>query len=304
MDVLSDILSLIRLRSVVYFKSDFCTPWGMEIPPAQIAQFHIVVRGHCELIWKEGRRKRTIYGGDVVVFPFGHAHQLADDPRRICRSGDEVMKAIQEGKSFFDGPEPSASLICGHFEWDRGFAHPLIQSLPEILHLQRHESSLLSSLGILSDIVIQETGSDLPGAELVSQRLSEVLFIQVLRAYMHKQTPTEGFISALRDKHIHHSLQLIHKQPSTKWTLALLAQEIGLSRTLFAVRFREMTGHTPMNYLTDWRMYKARDMLMQDVLSLGEIADRVGYQSEAAFHRAFKKKFSLPPGRFRQAAQA
>ena len=156
-------------------------------------------------------------------------------------------------------------------------------------------------LEMVTDAIIHEAGGASPGAEVVVDRLGEVLFIQIVRAYMMKSRPPKGFLAALHDRQISEALTLIHTQPAQPWTLELLARHIGMSRSAFAARFRNLVGVTPMGYVTRWRMQKAREMLQRSRLPLIEISEQVGYTSEAAFSRVFKRVFKQNPGVVRRA---
>ncbi len=304
MDALSDILKLIRLKSSVYFRKDFASPWGMEIGKSPFAQFHLVVRGHCYLQTDDMKDPTDLYAGDIVVFPKGKSHWLADDPNSKKVSGMNVVEAHQRNEDMFEGDKINTTLICGHFEFDNDFEHPFLQSLPEIIHITDTERRQLGWLETATQVIMQETDSDEPGSEVVATRLAEVLFIQILRIYIVQSKVNGGFLAALNNKQIHNALSLIHHNPKNSWTLADIAKTIGMSRSAFAARFKQLTGNTPMNYLANWRMNIAREIIKDQHLSLIEIAEKVGYSSEASFNRAFKKQFRLNPGAMRRALKS
>lgn len=300
MDALSQILQTIKLQSSVYFCADFPKPWGMEIPEGPLAQFHMVVRGHCWLQMEGAGEPIALSRGDIVVFPHGKAHWLADDPTHKRLPGKEVIEAIFNKKSAFHGKYVSTTLICGHFEFDRDIDHPFLQTLPEIIYLAESNLRELSWLETATKVMVQETGSGKPGTDVVVERLAEVLLIQILRTYMQQAEFTSGFLTALRDNKISSALSLIHDEPEVPWTLENIARAIGMSRSAFAARFKELVNMTPMDYITNWRMQKAKDLLKNARLPLIDIAERVGYTSEAAFNRAFKRRFKQNPGAMRR----
>jgi len=300
MDALSGILKLIRLKSSVYFRKDFASPWGMEIGKSPFAQFHLVVRGHCYLHTDDMKDPMDLYAGDIIVFPKGKSHWLADNPESKKIPGIKVVEAHKNNEILFEGETISTTLICGHFEFDKDFEHPFLQSLPELIHITDTERRQLSWLESATNVIMQEADSDEPGSEVVVNRLAEVLFIQIIRVYIVQSNNNCGYLAALKDKHIHNALSLIHHDPQNSWTLESIARTIGMSRSAFAARFKQLTGNTPMNYLTNWRMNKARELIKIRQLPLLEVAEQVGYSSEAAFNRAFKKQFSCNPGAMRR----
>lgn len=304
MDALSDILKLIRLKSSVYFRKDFASPWGMEIGKSPFAQFHLVVRGHCYLQTDDMKDPKDLYAGDIVVFPKGKSHWLADNPVSKKIPGIKVVEAHENNETLFEGEKLSTTLICGHFEFDKDFQHPFLQSLPELIHITDTERRQLSWLETATQVIMQEADSDEPGSEVVVNRLAEVLFIQILRIYIVQSNINTGYLAALKDKQIHNALSLIHHDPKSSWTLESIARTIGMSRSAFAARFKQLTGNTPMNYLANWRMNIAKEIIKEQHLSLIEIAEKVGYSSQASFNRAFKKQFRLNPGAMRRALKS
>lgn len=303
-DVLSDVLSAVRFRSAVYFQSDFATPWGMAMDSGPVAQFHLVVRGQCWLERGDGSDPVPLSGDDVVVFPRGDSHRLADAPGQSCVPGTAVLSAINQNAPLFQEGPAKTTLVCGHFEFDRSLHHPLIEQLPALIHVRGAENYGCSWLDTAVSLLIAETKNDAPGRSVVVNRLAEILFIQVLRAYWQQPEAAVGYWTALNDRPINQALQLLHEQPQASWTLAEIARRVGLSRAAFANRFRDLVGVPPMHYLTSWRMQKAREMLRDSSLPLFVIANRVGYASEAAFNRAFKREFQQNPGAMRKALTA
>ncbi len=295
MDAISDILNLIKLKSSVYFRKDFLSPWGMEMDKSPHAQFHLVVWGHCYL--KTGQMKKPVelYTGDIVVFPNGDSHWLADNTGNKLVAGSKVLESHRKKKQIFKGSRISTTLVCGHFEFDKDYIHPFLQSLPKLIHISGTERRRNSWIETVASIIIQETESDVPGSEIITTRLAEVLFIHILRVYLQQSKISNGFLAALKDEQINHALALIHKYPNRRWTLENIARIVGMSRSAFAAKFKEVMGITPMNYLTNWRLNKALELIKNKKLPMIEIAEQVGYSSEAAFGRAFKKQFNRTP---------
>jgi AraC-like DNA-binding protein len=300
-DALSDVLRLIRLSGCVYFQSEFAAPWGMTMDAGPYAQFHVVVRGSCWLtLTGERRRLET---GDVVVLATGAAHALSDEPTSPRLPGRQVLEAVLGGHAAF-GPadgRPETRLLCGHFEFDRAVAHPLISELPDVIHVRGMESQHPGWLDWVAPILIGETGSGRPGAETIVDRLAEVLLIQVLRAHLLDHQQGQGFLAAIMDRRINNALKVIHAGAGDELTLADIARAAGMSRSSLAGRFKDVMGEAPMAYLGRWRMLQARDLLSTTGLPLADVAERVGYGSEAAFSRAFRRAFAEAPGAFRRA---
>lgn len=297
-DILSDILSKVKLSSVVYFKSDFSEPWGMDIPKGPFAQFHIVTKGQCVL--KTRDKSIQLFAGDIVVFPFGASHWLANNEKSKRYQGQDVVQSILSGKSLFEGAQLSTTLVCGHFEFARSLDHPFIKELPSMMHIRDTDLKQFSWLKSITDLVIEEAGKEQSGSEAIINKLGEILFVHILRVFIEKNKSTNGFIAAIQDERISRVLKEIHSSAQKDWHLEQLAQIAAMSRTSFANRFKSLTGETPFNYITQWRLLKAKELLEESNLTVGEIAEQVGYQSEAAFNRVFKKRISQTPLKFRQ----
>ncbi|MCP4460374.1 MAG: AraC family transcriptional regulator [Cytophagales bacterium] len=299
MDVLSDILAKIKLSSAVYFKSNFSSPWGMDIPQGPFAQFHIVTRGQC--ILKTINEEIQLFSGDLVVFPMGTCHWLADNDSSDRVAGMDVVQAIVNGKSLFEGDHISTTLICGHFEFDRNVDHPFLKELPEIIHIPEAERKERAWLESSVSLVIHEAGNDKAGSQIIVNKLGEILFVHTLRAFMERNSMEKGFITAMQDERIGEVLQAIHASPETGWQLSSLAQIAGMSRTSFSNKFKALNGETPLTYVTNWRILQAKELLKESDKTVGVIASEVGYQSEAAFNRVFKKRVAQTPLKYRQA---
>ena len=297
MDVLSDILSKVKLSSVVYFKSDFSNPWGMDVPKGPFAQFHIVTRGQCILRTKN--ESIQLFKGDIIVFPFGASHWLANDEQSKLYKGQDVVQSILSGKSIFEGNNVSTTLVCGHFEFDKNIDHPFIKELPTLIKISEADIKQFHWLKNITDLVIDEAEKEQSGSNIIVNKLGEILFIHTLRAYIEKNKLKSGFIAAIQDERMSRVLKAIHTSPEKNWQLEKLAQVAGMSRTSFTNRFKMLVGETPFNYVTQWRILQAKELLTENNLSVGQIAIQVGYQSEAAFNRVFKKRVKQTPLKFR-----
>ena len=297
MDVLSDILSKIKLSSVVYFKANFSMPWGMDVPKGPFAQFHIITNGHC--ILQTEHKSIQLSVGDIVVFPLGSSHWLADNENSKRHGGQKVVTSVLSGNSLFQGEKPSTTLVCGHFDFDKRLDHPFIKELPAVIHIKNSDSKQFSWLQNITNLIIEEAEKEQFGSSVIVNKLGEVLFVHTLRAYIEMNREVTGFIAAIQDKRIGKALKEFHTSPEKDWKLEQLAQIASMSRTSFANYFKVLTGETPFNYITQWRIIRAKELLEDSKFSVGEIAEKVGYQSEAAFNRVFKKRISLTPLKFR-----
>jgi len=239
-------------------------------------------------------------GGDVVLAPHGAAHWLGDNADSPRVAGQQVVEAICSGRRVFPGEDISATLICGHFEIDKSVDHPFLRALPNFIHLAESEPHELSWLETITQIITQEVGSSQPGASIVVSRLAEAMFIQIIRAYMARRRPDSGFLAALRDERINSALSLMHSETEKTLKLEDIARHVGMSRSSFAARFRDLVQTSPMDYITGWRMELAKELLVNGRLSLVDVAERVGYMSESAFNRAFKRHFNQNPGAMRR----
>lgn len=297
MDGLSGILDQIRLKSVIYFKSEFAPDWGMDVPQGPFAQFHIIAEGAC--CFKCGGEEKDLNAGDILIFPNGTAHWLAHSATSRKINGQEVASSIMQGNSIFAGDHHATTMICGHFEFDRKLDHPFLSALPDIIHISRIKSNKFSHLVAIADLLINETNTSSTGTNIISQRLAEALFISAIRYYIDQEHDLP-FLAALYDERISATLEQMHAYPELDWTLESLGREAGMSRTSFANHFREKVGQTPLHYLANWRILIAQRILVESEYSIAEVAEKVGYGSEAAFNRAFKKHINQTPARFRR----
>ncbi len=303
MDVLSDILQSIYLGGGVYFRCEFSAPWGMEIKPTPVAEFHIIVSGNCWLRMPGRSNPIPLQGGDLVAFPHGNAHSLVDTPEGVALPAEQILQGQNldhYGPVTYGGNGLPATVLCGYFRFDRDNPHPMVAALPPLIHIRGTDRYDFAWLQTALNFMIHETKAARPGAEAVVNRLAEVLFVQMVRAYIEQSEAPPGMLAAIADKQIGAALQLMHQAPQHPWTLATLAQRGAMSRSAFAARFNLLVGQTPMQYLTFWRMQKAKELLQDKGLSTATVAERVGYRSDAAFSRVFKKAIGMGPGAFRR----
>lgn len=307
MDLLSDVLSQLRFKGTLYFRTSFTSPWGVRIPSYEkVARFHLVHRGNC-LIRIEGVDKLiSLSQGDLIIVTQGAQHALFCDPARedealpledvVERSGFTGSGALVFGGD--PGTNNETQLVCGHFAFDQEARHPLIDALPPYIHLTSYADRSGSWLENTIRMIGNEAGRDLPGGDIIALKLAEIIFAQALRTYL--STTSAPGLTGFADPRLARALTALHAEPSRDWTLEDLAAAAGMSRTAFAEKFAESMSVTPMAYLTRWRMLLARARLKETPETVPAIAEDVGYRSEAAFSRAFKKIFGIPPARYRR----
>jgi AraC family transcriptional regulator, activator of mtrCDE len=309
MDVLSDVLVALRLRGTLYFSTDFRPPWGLRVPRfRRVARFHLVTRGACWIRIDGVAEPIRLEAGDIILIPQGAEHVLADTPDTPCRTVEEVVKAAGftgKGALAIGGDDDGAPtrLVCGHFEFDEDFEHPLLEQLPPALVVRWDEQNRNYPLEEAFRFIVREVQEGRPGHEAVVGRLSEILFVQLVRSWAAGAEHRRGLLAALLDPRLGTALAAIHADPRSRWTLEALSRCAAMGRTAFAERFTAVMGHTPLRYVTLWRMQLAKRMLADSRLSLEQIADRVGYESGAAFSRVFKKAAGMSPGAYRQSSR-
>jgi len=293
MDPLSDLLRVVRLDGAYFYTVEAAEPWSAEtvaarelspriMPAAEhLISYHILTEGRCYggLV---GEQQVELVAGDVIVFPHGDAHVMSSGRHvRVGQNAQSTVPARYPFTVFFGDPGPRvASIVCGFLGCDRRPFNPLLAALPRQIHIRGMSKAWLGTF---------------------LTRLAEVMFIEVLRRYLDDLPPEQtGWLAGLRDEVVGRVLKLLHDRPSHPWTLAELAREAASSRTNLAKRFALLVGQPPMQYLTQWRMQVAANLLAQSGSKVAAIGAEVGYDSEAAFSRAFKKATGLAPGAWRE----
>jgi AraC-like DNA-binding protein len=315
-DVLSDVLRAIRLTGAVYFDFDMSSPWVAEAPPSReiagmvmpgaqrVIEYHLIARGSG---WGQvvGQQPIRLREGDLIVFPQGDAHVLssapgmraAPDMAAFARPSTELPVMYELGGG---GPE-RARVICGFLGCDERPYNPLLSALPAMIHLSAEGAHATTGwLATLLNIAVGESGSARAGGENVLARLSELMFVEAIRRYLEMLPPSQtGWLAGLRDPVVGQALAALHGEPRALWTVERLARVVGLSRSVLAERFTEMVDHPPMQYLALWRMQLASRLLIEGG-QVAAVAGAVGYESEAAFSRAFKKLVGQSPATWRR----
>jgi len=299
-DPLGEALHFLRMSGTFYCRSEFTAPWGLELPPmAGCLMFHVVTSGRG---WLEvdGAEPRLLQPGDLALVPHGEGHRLSSEmgvkaaglfdlPREYASDRYEVIR--------HGGGGAASSLICAAVRFDHPAAFHLIRLLPKMIAVDVWSTPQMEWLQSTLRFITAEARELRPGGETVITRLADILVIQAIRSWMAQDPAAQtGWLGALRDKGIGRAIALIHRDPSRAWTVASLAAEVAMSRSAFSARFTELVAEPPMHYVARWRMHVALNWLKEDETSLAELASRLGYQSEAAFSRAFKRFIGVSPG--------
>jgi len=304
-DVLSEILRGIRLEGTARTRCELLEPWGPEAAISPAAEFHLIVAGSGWLQWAGARTPRQFEAGDLVVFPHGDAHALFSPHDAARTPAAEVLrgrKLDDFGSAVLGGEGKRTEIICGFFRVRSARPHPLIQALPGLIHLRHRDTRDTLWLRSVANLLTHEINAVQQGTHAAIDRLVEILFIYAVRAYASTSRPAQGFLAALSDHHIGRALNLMQARLSEPWTLESLAREVALSRAAFAGRFQRLVREAPMSYLARQRMERAYELLTTTGLSVAQVAGHVGYASEAAFARAFKKTTGRGPGEARRGA--
>jgi len=313
-DTLSDLLRAVRLTGAVFFDIEAAAPWssmqppgpqivGSVLPGAQhLISFHAVTEGCCfgGLVGADPLR---LDAGDVIVFPHGDAHVMSSAPEIPAKVDLEIYRVPDSQLPVtikFDGDARRRThLVCGFLGCDVRPFNPLISALPRVLHVRHREDRDGGWLGSFMRVALAESRTKRSGGESVLARMSELMFVEAVRRHLETLPPEQtGWLAGLRDPQVARALSLLHARPGFGWTLPALAREAGLSRSALAERFTHLIGHPPIQYLANWRMQIAAGLLARGD-KVASVALEVGYDSEAAFSRAFKKLIGRSPKSWR-----
>ena len=314
MDALSDVLRAVRLSGAIFFDVCASEPWVAETPAGRsivgkmfpgadhLISYHVITQGGC---WAsvDGEPPMHLSAGDVVVFPHGDAHAMSSAPGLRNPPNLALYKRPNDGQLPFTMTvgttgQDSARFVCGFLGCDARPFNPLLDALPRAIHVSDRAGGPISAF---VQFALAESKEPRIGGECVLGRLSELMFVDVVRRYMETLSDDRGgWLAGLREPFVGRALAALHRSPTREWTIESLAREVGLSRSVLAERFTLYVGQPPIQYLTNWRMQLAANYLLSGTDSVAAVADRVGYESEAAFSRAFKKAVGLPPAEWRR----
>ena len=315
MDALSDVLRIVRLTGAVFMDAEFTEPWcigepsGVEVciehmPHAQhVVIYHLVAEGRCE-VSLPGADALSARAGDLIVIPGGEAHSLGSDLSRrpvpggplVVQRGPDDVPQVRHG-----GGGTVTRMVCGYLACDSSLFDTVLAALPRVMVVDMHEGPRAQWLTASIQFSIAESAAQRAGSATVLAKLSELLFVEAIRRHIEGLPPDQaGWLSGLRDRFVGKTLALIHSKPAHPWTVDELAGAVGLSRSALAERFGALVGQPPMQYLTRWRLQLAADLMRSGARNLASVAADVGYESEAAFSRAFKRELGMTPAAWRR----
>ncbi len=319
MDALSTVLKTVKLEGATFYNAEFSAPWSFRSPPASLVApylspeprhviiYHLLTEGQAYARVEDGERL-SLSAGDIVVFPHGDGHIMGNgrdvEPRDHAQILDEIMSQGLKLARMGGGGDVTR-LICGYMICDLQLSKSFLSGLPPIFKVSISNDSSGQWLENSIRYLVEQAGDSQAGSEIVLAKLSEALFAETLRRFVELLPPDQtGWLAGALDPDVGNALALLHAQPSEPWTIAGLAKRVGVSRSVLAERFRHFLGVPPMAYLTRWRLHLGAQLLASSSRSVAQIAAQVGYESEPAFNRAFKREFGSPPARFRAKTKA
>ena len=319
MDVLSEVLKVVKLQGALFYNGEFSSPWSIRATSSQalaryfaagaqhVIIYHLLTQGRASVRMDSGQRV-TLNAGDLVMLPHGDPHIMENGPpTKTVDESEQIAEVLSQGLKLWrvGGGGEVTRFVCGYMACEPRLSEVFLSGLPPLFKVNIHNDASGRWLENSIRFSVDQGSDSRAGGKAVLAKLSEVLFIETLRAYIAKLPPQQtGWLAGARDSEVGKTLALMHRNPAHPWTLAALAKETGVSRSVLAERFRHYLSEPPMAYLTRWRLQLGAQMLSSTSYSVAQVADEVGYESEAAFNRAFKREFTLPPARFRNQSRS
>jgi AraC-like DNA-binding protein len=314
MDALSELLRSVKLSGAMFFDAEGSKPWRIRAPPSKklgryvaanashVIEFHLVVEGAGYI--QVGDERTPFAAGDLVMVPHGDAHEMGNGSGAELQDSELALPALLQGgikRSRFGGGGEQTRFVCGYFACEAGLIRPVLAGLPRVVrvHIRNDRAGEWLEKSIVH--ALERASAAAPGSDVILARLAEVLFAEVLQRWV-SQLPQgrTGWLAGAGDATVGKSLAALHRNPAYAWTLDELATRAGVSRSALTERFAKYIGQSPMAYLADWRLELGGEALRTTSRSVMQVAGDVGYESEAAFNRAFKKKFGEPPAQYRR----
>ncbi len=319
MDVLSEVLKVVKLQGALFYNAEFSSPWSVYAASSSglagffatstehVIVYHLLTEGRASARLKDGDRV-SLQAGDIVMIPHGDAHIVENGfTTKTVDNSAELRAVLDQGLKLWrlGGGGEVTKFVCGYMACEPRLSQVFLSGLPPILKVSIRNDASGRWLENSIRFSVDHADASRAGGEAVLAKLSEVLFVETLRVYIaHLPLEQTGWLAGARDVDVGKTLALMHRNPAHPWTIAALAQEAGVSRSVLAERFRHYLNEPPMAYLTRWRLQLGAQMLASTSYSVAQIAAEVGYESEAAFNRAFKREFTVPPGRFRSQSRS
>lgn len=297
-DILTDVLETLRFKGVIFFRSELAAPWGISFIDDQIPRFHIALSGNF-FISTNNENTLKAQEMDIVMLPQGSSHWIADKPgRNLIPSNQETSQCELSNPKFQKG-KITNRLMCGLIKFEPGTNHPILDSLPSILHFPecKPEDPIWITVRLI-DLEMERTkNQNTP----IINRLTEVLFMKLLYSYINKDNEELiGFVAAMRNPRIHQTLKLIHKEPDFNWSISSLGERVGMSRATLNRHFQDTLGMAPMTYITNWRIMKAHNLIKFSNATLEQIAETVGFASSRTLNKAYHRHFGYTPNEIRK----
>ena len=292
---------MLRMNGAFYCRSELSAPWGMTMPPMPgYLWFHVVISGSFWLEAEGEEEPRQLQRGDLALVPRGEGHALTSDPNTPA-PGILELERVELSDRYevlhIDGGGTRSTLVCGAVRFDHPAARNLIEILPHSFVIEASDSPQMDRIQGTLSLMAAEARELRPGGEAVITRLGDIVVIQAIRSWIESDPASHtGWLGALRDPQIGPAISLIHRDPARAWSVAELAAEVAMSRSAFSARFSEVVGEPVMSYVTRWRMQVAHEALRSERVTVAELTERLGYRSEAALARAFKRVTGVSPG--------
>ncbi len=304
-DAVTDVLSAAQVHSTVFCLSELGAPWGFRVVGRNVAKFHLVLDGACVLD-VDGEDPVDLSAGDLVLLPYGDEHAMRDRPGSPVTRLDEILSdhpVDDNARLSYGGDGPTTRLLCGGFGLRDTMPGPVLSLLPKVLRFDAGKAGVAQWLEPIFAMLQAEATTSAPGAKAVFAKIADVFLTQILRTYLVGAAET-GLLALepLTDASIAAALELMHAEPDRQWTVASLAGEVAMSRTLFTNRFRQLVGDPPMRHLTKVRLARAAGYLATTDLNVFRVARHCGYDSDASLAKAFTREFQLSPGEYRRRA--
>ncbi len=314
MDALSELLRAVKLSGALFYNSSCSAPWRLNapessaflpyirVPATRVIEFHHITEGTAYV--KVGEETTPLAAGDIVMMPHGDAHEMGAGVGGRPIAGEEALPALWAGRiklANFGGGGENTGLVCGYLACDGELLKPVLAGLPRVVRVNIRTDPSGEWLDNMLRHAVAQAAAHTPGSEVILAHLAEVLFTEVLRRYLLALPQGRtGWLAGAGDPAVGRALAALHRDPCFDWTLDLLAQEARISRSALTEKFTRYIGQAPMAYLTDWRLELGAEALRSTSRSVQRVALEAGYDSEAAFNRAFKRRFSVPPARYRR----